>query len=266
MSDAAVYGVLGIAGALWVCGLLRPKAPTPARPPAPMTTPARRENRMERNSLAAAVENARKIAREEFERREREKDAAVGFEAAEAHLQGLEQYLRQADTERVIAAFLEKTEYWPSWSSHENKPLAYLAEEGIRVSNPRVSETKDINAPKMSSFDMEMQGRTYTIEREMRRSSGYMDSDVYESGTLRVMRPDSPEPLLVIAVNQHHNGDYFFWTAPLWGLKECRSVEWLPDFAVVVEVVDAHTKASFKERQRQETVERASKTRLLDEQ
>jgi hypothetical protein len=34
----------------------------------------------------------------------------------------------------------------------------------------------------------------------------------------------------------------------------------------VVEVVDAHSKASLNERHRQETVERASKTRLLDEQ
>lgn len=220
---------------------------------------------MERNSLAAAVENARKIAREEFQRREQAKDAAVGFEAAEAHLKGLQLYLQQADTEQVIAAFLEKTYFWPSWLSHESKPLEYLAEEGIRVFNLRLSETKDINAPKMSGFDLQMQGRTYSIEREMRRSSGYIDSDVFESGTFRVKRPDNPEPLLVISVNLHHK-DYFFWTAPLWGLKECRSVEWLPDFAVVVEVLDAHTKANFKERQRQETIERASKTRLFDEQ
>jgi hypothetical protein len=220
---------------------------------------------MERNSLAAAVENARKIAREEFQRREQEKDAAVGLEAAEAHLKGLQRYLQQADTEQVIAAFLEKTYFWPSWLSHERKPLEYLAEEGIRVFNLRLSETKDINAPKISGFDLQMQGRTYSIEREMRRSSGYINGDVFESGTFRVKRPDNSEPLLVISVNLHHK-DYFFWTAPLSGLKECRSVEWLPDFAVVVEVVDAHTKANFKARQRQETIERASKTRLFDEQ
>ena len=40
----------------------------------------------------------------------------------------------------------------------------------------------------------------------------------------------------------------------------CRSADWLPDFAVVAEIADNHTKDYFRETQRKQAVERAART------
>lgn len=228
---------------------------------APSPAPRAQPSQNGPNKLASAVENARKAAKEEFERREREKDQAVDLKSAEAHLNSLRDYLKKADAESLVASFLDTTRYWHAWLSHKDKPLDYLATEGFTISDAFKTQAKEPPSapPETWGFKLAHRGSTHSYRVTERRSHGFMDDDVAKRGEFEVMN-DEGEVVFKAPITYHHGEYVSHYGMSLYSLEVCKATDWLVDIAVLVETTRANTAARFKDSRRDNAVRRAAQT------